>query len=64
MFLNTSNFLAILKNKYGNFVIQKAIMRINQKDRGELRDFLTKKVVVNGGKERTKFNAILELLSL
>ena len=64
MFLNTSNFLTILKNKYGNFVIQKAIMRINQKDRGELRDFLTKKVVINGGKERTKFNAIMELLSL
>jgi hypothetical protein len=63
MFINTSNFLIILKNKYGNFVIQKAIIRISPNDRLELKDYLNKNVNINGGKERSKFNAILELLS-
>ena len=62
MFLNTSNFLAILKNKYGNFVIQKPIARMGVKERLDLKDYLIKKVTVTGGKERTKFNALLELL--
>jgi hypothetical protein len=63
MFINTTNFVVILKNKYGNFVIQKAIMRINANDRLELKEYLNKNVNINGGKERSKFNAILELLS-
>ncbi len=61
MFLNSTNFVVILKNKYGNFVIQKAIQRMNQKEKNELKEHL-KKLNVNGGKERTKYNAVLELL--
>lgn len=62
MFFNVSNFVLILKNKYGNFVIQKAIARMSQNEKEEMKEYLIKKVSVNGGKERTKFNAILELL--
>ncbi len=38
-------------------------MRINANDRLELKEYLNKNVNINGGKERSKFNAILELLS-
>ncbi len=61
MFVNTHNFILILKNKYGNFVIQKAISRLGQNDKIEMKEYLLKKVNVNGGKEKIKFNAILEL---
>jgi hypothetical protein len=62
MFLNPNNFVSILKNKYGNFVIQKAILRMTPNEKFELKEYLTKKVNINGGKERIKFNSIIELL--
>jgi hypothetical protein len=51
-----------MKNKYGNFVIQKAIGKMGAKEKIELKDYLAKNVNIQGGKERTKFNAILEML--
>jgi hypothetical protein len=62
IFMNTTNFVSILKNKYGNFVLQKAIQRMAQKEKVETKEFLLKKVNVNGGKEKTKFTTILEIL--
>ena len=62
MFL-TSNFVSIIKNKYGNFVIQKVIMKMNPKEKAVIKELLGKRVSVNGGKERIKFNSIIELLN-
>lgn len=62
MFYNTSNFTQILKNKYGNFVIQKVILKMSQKEKCELKEHLLKKVSIGGGKEKNKLNSIMELL--
>ena len=62
MFL-TANFVSIIKNKYGNFVIQKVILKMNPKEKAEIKQLLGKRVSVNGGKERIKFNSIIELLN-
>lgn len=63
MLINTTNFTAIIKNKYGNFVVQKLILKMNPKEKKDIKEYLMKKVNVNGGKERVRFNAIIEILN-
>jgi hypothetical protein len=54
--------MLLLKNKYGNFVLQKAINLMNSDVKKDVKEFLTKKININGSKEKTKFNILLELL--
>jgi hypothetical protein len=60
MFLNNQNFLSIMKNKYGNFVLIKAIKTMGFELKLEVKSYLLKNVTVNCGKEKTKFNYIVD----
>ncbi len=62
MFFKISNFLSIIKNKYGNFVIRKAIDRMNFKEKSNVKEFLLKNGIPNGNKDKTKFNEVVESL--
>jgi len=64
MFLNSTNFMVLLKNKYGNFVLQKLINIMNSNEKISIKLHLIKNVTCNGNKERTKFSSILDLLCL
>jgi hypothetical protein len=57
---NCNNFLLLFKNKYGSFVLQKAISLMSLGEKREIKEFLTKKININGFKEKTKFNLLLE----
>lgn len=60
---SSNNFLTLLKNKYGHFVLQKAITLMNLDEKKEIKEYLTKKVNVSGSKEKTKFNSMLDMMS-
>lgn len=60
MFFNNHNFIAIMKNKYGNFVLIKAIKTMCKEFKLEVKNFLVKNISTTCGKERTKFNYILD----
>ena len=62
MFLNNSNFISLLRNKYGTFVLHKAISVLNPNEKIEMKKFLLKNINVNGVKEKNKFVVIMELL--
>jgi hypothetical protein len=53
---------SLLKNKYGNFVIQKAIKTMTHDEKSEVREELKKKVSVTSSKEKTRMNALIDLL--
>jgi hypothetical protein len=57
---NCNNFILLLKNKYGNFVLQKTVSLMSVDDKKEIREFLSKKVNVNGSKEKAKLNQLFE----
>lgn len=60
MFLNNHNFMPIMKNKYGNFVLIKAIKTMSMEFKLEVKNFLVKNFSITCGKERTKFNYIID----
>jgi hypothetical protein len=59
---NFGKISSLIKNKYGNFVIQKAIKTMSSEERHTLRDDLSKKVNVTSSKEKARMNALLEIL--
>jgi hypothetical protein len=54
--------VTLVKNKYGLFVIQKAITRLSMREKNDLREYLLKNVIASGGKEKTKFISIIDCL--
>jgi pumilio RNA-binding family len=60
MFLNNHNFMAIMKNKYGNFVLIKAIKTMSAEFKIEVKNYLLKNISISCGKERTNFNYIID----
>jgi hypothetical protein len=59
---NFAKIGSLLKNKYGNFVIQKAIKTMTGNERVEIKEELMKKVNVTSSKEKSRMNSLLELL--
>lgn len=51
-----------MKNKYGTFVLKKAILFINNEDKFEIKAFLLKRITINSDKEKLKFSEIIALL--
>jgi hypothetical protein len=59
---NCNNFLQFLKNKYGNFVMLKAVSLLSSEEKLEVKDFILKKVNVTGSKDKAQVCLILENL--
>jgi len=64
MFLNATNFMILMKNKYGAFVLQKVISMMQPHEKIIIKGHLLKSVTCSGNKERTKFSSIVDLLCL
>jgi len=56
---NPVNFIALLKNKYGNFVLQKLLGKITVDEMPRLKEVLLKSSNMCGTKEKTKLNQIM-----
>ncbi len=59
---NTTKISSLLKNKYGNFVLQKAIQVMNNDEKKEVKDILAKKISLTSNKEKVRLNSLLEII--
>lgn len=51
----------LFKNKYGNFVLHKALLLLKLEDKAELKDLVVKKYNNAFNKEKSKYCDLLEL---
>jgi hypothetical protein len=59
------NFLKIsslLKNKYGNFVLQKAIMIMTSTEKKEIKEYLVKKINLISNKEKARLKGLIDII--
>jgi len=59
---NTSKLSSLLKNKYGNYVLQKAIHIMSYDEKSEIREYLMKKVSFSSNKEKARLNALIDMI--
>lgn len=59
---NTSKLSSLLKNKYGNYVLQKAIQIMSFEEKNEIREYLMKKVSFSSNKEKARLNALVDMI--
>lgn len=55
-------FPNLIKNKYGGFVIQKAILFMSNNEKQETKRIITTKLDVTSNKEKSRLEAFLKLL--
>jgi len=56
---NPVSFIALLKNKYGNFVLQRLLGKITVEEKPRLKDVLIKSSHMCGTKEKAKLNQLM-----
>ncbi len=56
---NPVNFIALLKNKYGNFVLQRLLGKITVEEKPRLKEVIIKSSNMCGSKEKIKLNQIM-----
>ncbi len=59
---NPCKISSLLKNKYGNFVLQKAIQSMTNEEKIEIGEVLAKKVKYTSNKEKARFNSLIEII--
>jgi hypothetical protein len=59
---NTTKISSLLKNKYGNFVLQKAIQVMDIDEKKDIKDNLAKKISLTSNKEKVRLNSLLEII--
>jgi len=60
---NATKIASLLKNKFGSFVIQKAIEIMSKEEKYEIRDYLNKKLSITSKQERSRLIGLIDLLS-
>lgn len=59
---NAGKISSLLKNKYGNFVIQKAIQVMSKEEKKEIKEYLTKRVSFTSNKEKARLNSLIDII--
>lgn len=59
---NVGKISSLLKNKFGNFVLQKAIKLMNDAERKEIKENLTKGIESSSNKEKNRLTSLIEIL--
>jgi len=59
---NFSKISSLLKNKYGNFVLQKAIMVMSENEKKEIKDYLLKKISLISNKEKARLKGLINII--
>jgi hypothetical protein len=59
---NTTKISSLLKNKYGNFVLQKAIQIMNKDEKNEIKDYIAKRITLTSNKEKARLNSLMEII--
>lgn len=58
----SSNLSSLIKNKYGNYVLTKAISNMNDSEKKEMKLFLTKRIDLASNKEKLRINSIVDMM--
>jgi hypothetical protein len=58
------NFIRLIKNKYGNFVLLRLLKKFSIEEKPRLKDVLIKTFKMSGNKEKIKLNKILNSLKI
>jgi len=59
---NASKISSLLKNKYGNFVLQKTIQVMSKDEKKEIKDYLGKRVTFTSNKEKARLNSLIDII--
>jgi len=59
---NAGKISSLLKNKYGNFVLQKAIQVMSKEEKKEIKEHLAKKVSFTSNKEKARLNTLIDII--
>jgi hypothetical protein len=59
---STAKIASLAKNKYGNFVLQKAISLLNEEKKKALKEEIVSKLKVSSSKERARLSKLMEIL--
>ena len=59
---NASKISSLLKNKYGNFVLQKAIQVMTKEEKKKLKIIFAKRVSFTSNKEKARLNSLIEII--
>jgi hypothetical protein len=59
---NASKISSLIKNKYGNYVLQKAISILHPEKKREIKEDLLKKVNVTSNKEKVRLKTLIDCL--
>ncbi len=59
---NASKISSLLKNKYGNFVLQKSIGVMTEEEKKDVRDYLARRVVYTSNKEKARLTSLIEII--
>jgi len=59
---NTSKLSSLLKNKYGNYVLQKSIQIMSNEEKCEIKEHLMKKVTFSSNKEKARLNDLIDII--
>ncbi len=59
---NASKISSLLKNKYGNFVLQKAIIVMTREEKKEIKEYLAKRVSFTSNKEKARLLGLIEII--
>jgi hypothetical protein len=59
---NAGKISSLLKNKYGNFVLQKAIQVMTKEEKKEIKEYLSKRVSLTSNKEKARLGSLIELI--
>jgi len=60
---NFSKITSLLKNKYGNFVLQKAIMVMSFEEKIQIKEYLISKISLISNKEKTRLKALIDIIN-
>jgi hypothetical protein len=61
--MNPGKLLGLLKNKYGSFVLQKAVNYLSPEEREVMKIHLQNRLNVTSSKEKSRINAFFDSLS-
>jgi hypothetical protein len=59
---NAGKISSLLKNKYGNFVLQKAISVMTKDEKKDIKDYLAKRVSFTSNKEKARLTSLIEII--
>lgn len=60
---NSTKIASLIKNKFGMYVLQKAIETMKPEEKSEIKDYLNQKLSITSRQEKQRLNGLIDLLN-